>query len=252
MNKKKRLDDPSLRKLNPNTQIDNVPSVTTAEAKEIALCHGPMPTIPLKKSVFEESPVEDSDVNADDPGAGTKKGMEESAFFSDTIVESNDSQNGSDRRKLQGKAIEPNQNKRPVILLAEEDQDQSAALRMVLETEGFEVEAVFRGDVALSKLADNQYAAAILDWRMAGLPGETVLKVCMEKRNPVGFPIIIVSAYASPQVLKECEGFGAAASFSKPLDIPLLLTRLNQLVRREQLGTKSDAKLVVHQENVHV
>ena len=131
--------------------------------------------------------------------------------------------------------MEFNQCNKPVILLAEDDPDQSDSLRESLALEGFKVETVFSGDMALRKLTEHTYAAAIMDLRMPGLNGGTVLKICRVKQNPIRIPIIIVSAFASPLELKKYEECGASASFSKPLDFQKLLTRLNQLVPREKL-----------------
>jgi CheY-like chemotaxis protein len=240
VNTKKKSDEPRLKPLNP--QIDNTPHVADADAKEFAVCHGPMPDIALKKSIFKVKADEYGDAEGEDVKADTNNVNAEPVFFSNTIVSSDHSTSGTLPLNSQCKTGELDQNKRPVILLAEEDRVQSNALREALETEGFAVDTVFSGDMALNKLLDQQYAAAIIDWRMTGLPGQTVLKVCMVKQKPVVFPIIIVSAFASPQELKECEEIGAAATFSKPLDIPILLTRLNQLVGTPHAAKNSAAQ----------
>jgi CheY-like chemotaxis protein len=125
--------------------------------------------------------------------------------------------------------ILPLRNSNNVILVAEDDPDQSDSLREVLENEGYAVETVFSGDVALQRLSSRSFAVAIMDARMPGLHGGTVLKVCRLKIPPFCTPIIMVSAFASPRDLDQYKKDGAIASFSKPLDIAKLIECIRQL-----------------------
>lgn len=118
---------------------------------------------------------------------------------------------------------------KPVILVAEDDPDQSDWLREVLESEGYVVETVSSGDVALQRLSSHKFAAAILDARMPGLHGGTVLKVCRLKIPPLCTPIIMVSAFASPRDLDQYKKDGAIAGFTKPLDVFKLMEFVRQL-----------------------
>ncbi len=115
-----------------------------------------------------------------------------------------------------------------VILVAEDDPDQSDMLRDRLESEGYAVETAFSGDVALRRLSERKYAAAIMDARMPGQHGGTVLKVCniMKKCTP----IIMVSAFATPADMDKYRRDGAVASFSKPLNVPKVLQFLRAVV----------------------
>lgn len=119
---------------------------------------------------------------------------------------------------------------KPAILLAEDDPDQSDALREVLESEGYAVETVFSGDVALRRLSSNSFTAAIMDARMPGLHGGTVLKVCRVRDPQICTPIIMVSAFASPRDLDQYKKDGAVASFTKPLEMSEILKCVRQLV----------------------
>lgn len=124
-------------------------------------------------------------------------------------------------------------NDSPVILVAEDDPDQSDSLREVLESEGYGVETVFSGDMALQRLTSRSYSAAIMDGRMPGLHGGTVLKACHVKHPQICTPIIMVSAFASPHDLAQYKIDGAAASFTKPLNIVDVLKFVRQLVDNE-------------------
>ena len=108
-----------------------------------------------------------------------------------------------------------------VILLAEDDPDQSDMLRESLEEEGYAVETAFSGNVALRRLGDRRYAAAIMDVRMPGIHGSTILSVF--KALDLKTPVIMVSAFITPEDMEKYKRDGAAASFSKPLDVPRLM-----------------------------
>lgn len=117
---------------------------------------------------------------------------------------------------------------KPVILVAEDDPDQSDMLREQLEDEGYAVETAFTGDVAMRWLNDKEYAAAIMDGRMPGQHGGTVLKVCRVQN--ISTPIIMVSAFATPEDKEKYQRDGAVATFSKPLDVPKLLQVLRTVI----------------------
>ena len=58
------------------------------------------------------------------------------------------------------------------LLLAEDDRALAGVLRRVLTEQGYVVDHVEGGDNALEMLRMNEYAVALLDWRMPGLAGE--------------------------------------------------------------------------------
>lgn len=111
----------------------------------------------------------------------------------------------------------------PIILLAEDDPDQSDMLKDTLQDEGYVVETAFSGDVAYQKLLDYTYALIILDIRMPGLNGGTVLKALRLKKSKSEAPVIIVSAFATEADMERYRVDGANASLSKPYDIEELL-----------------------------
>ena len=115
------------------------------------------------------------------------------------------------------------------VLVAEDDPDQSDLLRDALESEGYAVDTAFSGEIALRRLGEKAYAAAIMDVRMPGIGGGAVLKVCHAKSPPVLAPIIMISAFATEKDLEQFKNDGAAAYFSKPYDIHELLHKVHEL-----------------------
>jgi DNA-binding response OmpR family regulator len=115
------------------------------------------------------------------------------------------------------------------ILLAEDDPDQSDMLRDVLQDEGYAVDTAFSGDVAYRKLLNHQYHLVILDIRMPGLNGGTVLKALRLKKSKAEAPVIVVSAFATEEDMARYRADGANAAIAKPYEMNELLQLVAQL-----------------------
>lgn len=113
---------------------------------------------------------------------------------------------------------------KPVVLIAEDDPDQSDMLREILLDEGYAVETAFSGDVAIRKMLRQPYALVILDIRMPGIDGTQVLRQ-FRRENP-NAPVVIVSAFATQADMERYKSYGANASLAKPYDIDELLDLL--------------------------
>ena len=111
----------------------------------------------------------------------------------------------------------------PLVLVAEDDPDQSEMLSDVLQDEGYVVDTAFSGDVANQKLQKNTYDLIVLDIRMPGMDGETVLKRLRERERTAHVPVFVVSAFATDSDRQRYAENGATASFSKPYDIDELI-----------------------------
>lgn len=115
------------------------------------------------------------------------------------------------------------------VLVAEDDPDLSDLLCASLESNGYSVETVFSGDVALRRLSGKKYAAAIMDERMPGLNGGAVLKQCRVNSPPITTPMVIVSAFATQKDKEQFVKDGASAFFAKPYEICDLLKKVREL-----------------------
>ena len=122
-------------------------------------------------------------------------------------------------------------NDKPVVLLAEDDPDQSDMLSEALQDEGYCVDAAFSGDTALKKLFQHDYAVVLMDIRMPGLDGITVLKKYRKEKAGRQSPVLVVSAFATDSELKQYQQVGADGGFSKPYDLNVLLAAVARLAR---------------------
>lgn len=119
---------------------------------------------------------------------------------------------------------------KPMVLLAEDDPDQSEMLSEILQREGYVVDTAYSGDAALHKLLNNPYDLIVLDIRMPGMDGGTVLRQFRKHETSGHVPVIVVSAFATEADVARYKTYGADASFSKPYEIDELLAAVAALV----------------------
>jgi DNA-binding response OmpR family regulator len=116
------------------------------------------------------------------------------------------------------------------LLLAEDDDALRSVLSRGLHEAGYVLDAVGRGDDALHMLQFNQYAAAVLDWRMPGMDGLEVIGAM--RRLGIASPVLMLTARdTAADRVRGLDG-GADDYLVKPFDFTELLARLRALLRR--------------------
>ncbi len=116
------------------------------------------------------------------------------------------------------------------LLLAEDDDALRNVLSRGLREAGYVLDAVSRGDDALHLLQVNDYAAAVLDWRMPGMDGVEVIGGM--RRLGIRSPVLMLTARDTPADRVEGLDAGADDYLVKPFDFGELLARLRALLRR--------------------
>ena len=117
------------------------------------------------------------------------------------------------------------------ILLAEDEENIADFVCRGLESFGFEVDRVNRGDEAWEKLQTNDYDLALLDIRM---PGMTGLDVCRHLREQRGYalPVLMLTALGTTDDIVLGLQAGADDYMVKPFKFTELVARINALLRR--------------------
>ena len=115
------------------------------------------------------------------------------------------------------------------ILIIDDDAAMLRALNKVLSGEGAVVASARWAGEIMERLADNQghFDLIITDLRMPILNGRSVLGAVKAALPEV--PVIVMTAFGSPEVEAECLEKGAAAFLEKPLDTPQLLAALERV-----------------------
>lgn len=104
------------------------------------------------------------------------------------------------------------------VLVADDEAGMRETLVDILEQSGYGVEAAADGDSALDAIRRSRFDVVIMDIRMPGRDGVSVLR-------EVGDPpphVILMTAYAEESQVRDARG-RAFAVLSKPFQVPQLL-----------------------------
>jgi signal transduction histidine kinase len=126
------------------------------------------------------------------------------------------------------------------ILLVDDEPEIVEALKIFLDEEGYSSELVSSGVAALELLEkDAAFTVILLDIKMPGLDGVTVLKRIMASGSDAA--IIMMSGHGSEDLAVQCMKDGAEDYISKPFVFDDLLQRIERARnhRRERLEKKA-------------
>ena len=127
------------------------------------------------------------------------------------------------------------------ILLVEDDLPLATALQKSLQQEGFVVNHVHSGELALNALATPDQDLVILDLGLPAINGLDVLKKIRDKKNQV--PVLILTARDAIESKVKGLDYGADDYLVKPFDMQELLARLRVVERR--IGTASSSLICI-------
>jgi DNA-binding response OmpR family regulator len=116
------------------------------------------------------------------------------------------------------------------ILVIEDDQMLSSALRKGLNADGYSVDVTADGLEGLHLASENDYDAVILDVLLPGLNGYRVCRQLRERGADV--PVLMLTAKSGSWDETEGLDTGADDYMVKPFHYPVLLARLRALLRR--------------------
>ncbi len=120
---------------------------------------------------------------------------------------------------------EQNSPPRKTILVVDDDDAVRRGLRSVLISEGYEIVSAINGIQALAAFRRHPCDLALIDMNMPLLPGWGTIA---ELRALDGrLPVIIITARPDQRNLADAAG---VELMEKPLDLPLLLTRIGALL----------------------
>jgi two-component system OmpR family response regulator/two-component system response regulator RstA len=119
----------------------------------------------------------------------------------------------------------------PSIVLVEDDLRLSELVSRYLETHGFRMLTIARGDQAAEQIKRRTPDLVILD---LGLPGQDGFSVCRQLRPEFRNPILILTARESDIDHVLGLELGADDYVIKPVEPRVLLARINALLRRSR------------------
>lgn len=136
------------------------------------------------------------------------------------------------------------------VLIVEDEAHLANGLRFNLEAEGHSVEVAGDGETALDRLlgspgdgkkVTSAFDAVVLDVMLPGKDGFTVAAELRAAKNFV--PVLMLTARGRPEDVLKGFASGADDYLPKPFELPILLARLQGLLRRREwsrMGQRSE------------
>lgn len=130
------------------------------------------------------------------------------------------------------------------ILVADDNATARDIMRTTLESMGFRVDTVRSGEEAVTRCIQQEYAVALIDWKMPSLDGlETAKQIKQQVKKPPR--ILMVSAHATQEFLSQIEALGLAGYISKPISASRLLDGImNSLGRAGVLPVRRNSESI--------
>jgi two-component system sensor histidine kinase RpfC len=121
------------------------------------------------------------------------------------------------------------------ILIADDNKTNRLILQQILESAGYQVEAVDNGDDALVCLSSGTFKAAVLDMHMPGIDGVQLLRQYKRMAGGRTIPLIMLTADVTFDAKRDCAEAGADAFLTKPARSDALLSMLEGLIHDSEV-----------------
>ena len=118
------------------------------------------------------------------------------------------------------------------ILIVEDEEPLTLLLRYNLESEGYAVDSVGRGDEAETRLRESVPDLLILDWMLPGLSGIELCRRLRARPETERMPVLMLTARGEETERVRGLATGADDYVVKPFSVPELVARVRALLRR--------------------
>ena len=120
----------------------------------------------------------------------------------------------------------------PKIMVVEDEESLGVLLRYNLESEGYSVEVVPRGDEAEIRLQENVPDLLVLDWMVPAVSGIELCRRLRMRPETERLPIIMLTARGEESDRVRGLSTGADDYLVKPFSTPEFVARVKALLRR--------------------
>ncbi len=114
---------------------------------------------------------------------------------------------------------------KPTILVVEDEPSVGDALKLVLESNGYEVVLVTKGQDGIEEARNRRFGFSVVDLFLTDISGFQVITDLLTLQPQI--PILLVTAHGSPQVCEEAKRLGAIGGLAKPFPPAELLRVIN-------------------------
>lgn len=125
---------------------------------------------------------------------------------------------------------------RPGILLVDDDEFTTMAVKLVVATAGFDLHAAANADEALQALQDRGFDLVLLDIGLPGISGVELLRRMRAAPALAKVPVLMLTGHRDKRTIVESMAAGANDFIVKPFARDLLLGKIVRLVRGGAAG----------------
>lgn len=111
--------------------------------------------------------------------------------------------------------------KKVKILIVDDEKDMCNIISTILKEEGYLVDIARSGESALGKLKKRKYEFMILDYKLPGISGLTLLEEINHIRTRV--KTIMISAFGNENVKAKAKELGVVHFLDKPFNVTILV-----------------------------
>lgn len=117
--------------------------------------------------------------------------------------------------------------------MVDNDRDMCLVISDILKEEGYSVHIAYNGKAAMEKIGREEYGVMILDYKLSGISGLTLLEAVRQIRPSMR--IIMISAFGNESVKARAKELGAYDFLDKPFDIRKLVKVIKNAWPRKAL-----------------
>jgi DNA-binding response OmpR family regulator len=117
---------------------------------------------------------------------------------------------------------------KPAILVVDDEPSVGDALRLVLESNGYEVVLVTNGQDGIEQARNRHFVFSVVDLFLTDISGFQVITDLLTLQPQI--PILLVTAHGTPQVCEEARRLGAIGGLQKPFPPAEILKVINSHV----------------------
>ena len=119
------------------------------------------------------------------------------------------------------------------ILVVDDDRRIVKTTCDILKIKGYEVVSAFTGEEGVELVKAAPPDCVLMDLKMPGINGVEAMK--RMKEIAPSLPIVLISAYATDDLVNDAKQAGAYAVLSKPLNFQMILSFLSLLTKEESI-----------------
>ena len=120
------------------------------------------------------------------------------------------------------------------VIVVDDNRDLGELTSEILVEKGFRVNIAFDGETALKRIKQERYDLMILDYRLPGISGLTVLEKTHQIRP--NLRTIMISAFGDDSTRTKAQKLGAYAFLDKPFNIDGLVKVVKKTLKKGKGG----------------